>query len=319
MSVRVKERKESLQTSFCFLCFTFPAFQPPLPLELALERRPWKTEAVRLRILLSSKSHPELTFSFSLIFFRYDFSFPSLSPLFFSQPETQLKKQKRNATLLVAAKKKAFDNRQYKKNLRAKAFKSAEAYVKEYKALENQEVANKRKAKAENKLYYEPEAQVVCVVRIRGIIGVSPKVRKILRLFRLRQIHNCVFVKMNKATINMLRLVEPFIAYGPPNLKTIRELVYKRGFGKVDKQRIALTDNSIVDQALGKFNISCMEDLIHEIFTCGGRFKEANNFLHPFKLSSPLGGFKSKLIHFNEGGDAGNREEKINGLVQRML
>ena len=238
---------------------------------------------------------------------------------FFLQPETQLKKQKRNATLLVASKKKAFEGRQYKKQLREKAFKSAEAYVKEYKALENQEIANKRKAKAENKLYYEPEAQVVCVVRIRGIIGVSPKVRKILRLFRLRQIHNCVLVKMNKATINMLRLVEPFIAYGPPNLKTIRELVYKRGFGKVDKQRVALTDNSIIDSALGRFNISCMEDLIHELFTCGGRFKEANNFLHPFKLSSPLGGFKSKLIHFNEGGDAGNRQEKINGLVQRML
>jgi hypothetical protein len=36
-----------------------------------------------------------------------------------------------------------------------------------------------------------------------------------------------------------------------PNLKTVRELVYKRGFGKVNKQRIALTDNSIIEKALG--------------------------------------------------------------------
>jgi large subunit ribosomal protein L7e len=238
---------------------------------------------------------------------------------YYHQPETQLKKQKRNATLAAAGKKKSFEQRQYKKELRAKAFKSAEAYVKEYKALENQEIANKRKAKAAGQLYYEPEAKVVCVVRIRGIIGIPPKTRKILQLLRLRQIHNCVFVKMNRATLNMLRLVEPFIAYGEPNLKTVRELIYKRGFGKIDKQRVALTDNLMVDKALGKHGISCMEDLIHEIFTCGGRFKEANNFLHPFKLSSPLGGFKSKLIHFNEGGDAGNRQEKINKLVQRML
>jgi hypothetical protein len=39
----------------------------------------------------------------------------------------------------------------------------------------------------------------------------------------------------------------------------------------------------------------------------------------PCKLSSPLGGFKKKLLHFNEGGDAGNREELINQLVQRMI
>ena len=39
----------------------------------------------------------------------------------------------------------------------------------------------------------------------------------------------------------------------------------------------------------------------------------------PFKLSSPTGGFVKKLIHFNEGGDAGNREDKINGLIKRMV
>ena len=30
----------------------------------------------------------------------------------------------------------------------------------------------------------------------------------------------------------MLRWVEPYIAYGYPNLKSVRDLVYKRGFGK---------------------------------------------------------------------------------------
>lgn len=39
-------------------------------------------------------------------------------------------------------------------------------------------------------------------------------------------------------------------------------------------------------QNLGKFNIICMEDLIHEIVTVGPHFKEANNFLWPFQLSS---------------------------------
>lgn len=47
-----------------------------------------------------------------------------------------------------------------------------------------------------------------------SINGVSPKVRKVLQLLRLRQIFNGVFVKLNKASINMLRIAEPYIAWG---------------------------------------------------------------------------------------------------------
>ena len=40
-------------------------------------------------------------------------------------------------------------------------------------------------------------------------------------------------------------------------------------------------------QALGKHSIICVEDLVHEIVTCGPNFKAATNFLWPFKLSAP--------------------------------
>ena len=53
-----------------------------------------------------------------------------------------------------------------------------------------------------------------CFLFVFSINGVSPKVRKILQLFRLLQIHNGVFIKLNKATINMLRIVQPYVAYG---------------------------------------------------------------------------------------------------------
>ncbi|KAF5456406.1 hypothetical protein F2P56_025895 [Juglans regia] len=145
-----------------------------------------------------------------------------------------------------------------------------------------------------------------------------PKTRKILQLLRLRQIFNGVFLKVNKATMNMLHRVEPYVTYGYPNLKSVKELIYKRGYGKLNKQRIALTDNSIVEQALGKQGIICTEDLIHEIMTVGPHFKEANNFLWPFKLKAPLGGLKKKRNHYVEGGDAGNREDYINELIRRM-
>ena len=83
-------------------------------------------------------------------------------------------------------------------------------------------------------------------------------------------------------------------------------------------QRIPLSDNAIIEKTLGKYGIICMEDLVHEVITCGPHFKEANNFLWPFKLSNARGGFRQKTRHFIEGGDHGNREELINQLVRRM-
>jgi large subunit ribosomal protein L7e len=93
----------------------------------------------------------------------------------------------------------------------------------------------------------------------------------------------------------------------------------ERGYGKVDKQRLPLTDNEIIEDHLGKYGMICMEDLIHEIYTVGPNFKQASNFLWPFKLNSPTGGFrKRKFKHFIEGGDLGNREDQINDLIRQM-
>lgn len=47
-----------------------------------------------------------------------------------------------------------------------------------------------------------------------SINGVHPRTRKILELLRLRQINNAVFVRLNKASLNMLKLVDPYIAWG---------------------------------------------------------------------------------------------------------
>merc|ERR1712096_117797 len=185
--------------------------------------------------------------------------------------------------------------------------------------MEREKIFLRRQAKEGGNFYREPEAKVAFVIRIRGINGVDPKTRKILQLFRLRQIHNGVFIRLNKASIKMLRLVEPYVAYGYPNLKTVKELVYKRGFVNVLKQRKPITSNSVIEGTLKKHNIICVEDMINQLYTCGDKFKQVNKFLVPFKLSSPNGGFIKKLVHFQEGGDAGNREEKINALVKRMI
>jgi 60S ribosomal protein uL30 len=201
---------------------------------------------------------------------------------------------------------------------RKQALANAKQHAAEYLKLERDAIRANRIAKKSGTFFVPEEPKLILVVRIKGINAVAPKVRKVLRLFRLLQINNAVFIRVNKATMNMLRLIEPYVAYGYPNLKTVRELCYKRGYGKVQGMRIPIADNSVIDGKLGKFGIICMEDLIHEIFTVGPHFKEASNFLWPFKLNTPTGGWVKKGNHFVEGGDYGNREEAINTLVRRM-
>jgi len=233
-------------------------------------------------------------------------------------PESVLKSRK-------ATQKSAEEKEKNKKSLRLKKMQSkriifhrAEKFIAEYKKQEKDMIRMKRIAKSHGNFYVEPEPKLVFVVRMRGINGLHPKPRKILQLLRLRQINNGGFIRLTKATSEMLRLVDPYVTYGYPSLKTVRELVYKRGFAKINGERIPITDNSLIEQHLGKYGVVCMEDIIHELFTVGPHFKEVNSFLWPFKLSAPTGGWNKVTTHIVEGGDAGNRETRINALVRRM-
>eukprot|EP00759_Apiculatamorpha_spiralis_P045176 PhF_6_TR4206/c1_g1_i1/m.5659/K02937/RP-L7e, RPL7; large subunit ribosomal protein L7e len=107
----------------------------------------------------------------------------------------------------------------------------------------------RRVAGEQSKYFVEPGAKVAFVVRTRGIHKVAPRPRKILTLFRLRQINNGVFVKLNKATIPMLRMIEPWITYGQVTPATVRKLVGKRGYLKIDKKRVRIANNDIVTKA----------------------------------------------------------------------
>ncbi|XP_011138066.1 60S ribosomal protein L7-like [Harpegnathos saltator] len=234
-------------------------------------------------------------------------------------PESVLKRRKRREAVKAARLQISIKQRANRYKKRKEIFKRAEKYIKEYKQKERDEIRLMRQAKNHGNYYIPGEARLAFVIRIRGVNQVAPKVRKVLQLFRLKQINNGVFVKLNKATINMLRIVEPYITWGYPNLKSVRELIYKRGFAKINRQRIPIISNAIIERKLGRSGIICTEDLIYEIFTVGPKLKYASNFLWPFKLNTPNGGWRKKTNHYVEGGDFGNREDKINELLRRMV
>lgn len=235
--------------------------------------------------------------------------------------ELQLKRIARNERLLEEKLKARAAALKNNKRLKMIATRNVQVYEKKYRREEKALVTLRRKAKDEGVYYVEAQPKLIFAIRLAGINKLPPKPRKILQLLRLRQINNGVFIKVNQPTIMMLRCVQPYVTYGYPTLHTVRKLLYKRGYGRVNWQRTPLVSNQIIHTCLGKFGISCMEDLVHEIYTVGPNFKEANNFLHTFKLRPPKGGWINKRNGFNEprGGDWGNREELINDLVKKMI
>eukprot|EP00908_Phaeocystis_cordata_P021394 Transcript_3745.p1 GENE.Transcript_3745~~Transcript_3745.p1 ORF type:complete len:206 (-),score=63.74 Transcript_3745:710-1273(-) len=136
-------------------------------------------------------------------------------------PESVLKKRKRQEKWEEEKQAKAAAAAAAGAEKKAEAFKRAEQYVKEYREQEQQVIAMKRAARKAGTFYVEPEAKVLFVMRLRGINGMHPKTRHIMKVLRLLQMHNGVFMKVNKATMNMLVKVDPYIMYGYPNLKTV--------------------------------------------------------------------------------------------------
>ncbi|CCD18417.1 60S ribosomal protein L7, putative [Trypanosoma vivax Y486] len=210
-------------------------------------------------------------------------------------------------------------NKAAKASLKKIAYERGLKYSREYRTAEKKLVVLRRKAKKQGGYFLESKPKVAVVTRIRGIAKVPPKQRKILQLLRLRQIFNTVFVRLNKPMVNMLRAVEPYIAYGYPSLRTVRAMVYKRGFLKINGQRVKIRDNQMIKDKFNNEDIVCAEDVVNQIYTSGKHFRTVTNGLWPFKLAPPTGGMRQKRRHFVEGGDYGNRDALINRFLSRMI
>ncbi|PAA52224.1 hypothetical protein BOX15_Mlig003448g3, partial [Macrostomum lignano] len=146
----------------------------------------------------------------------------------------------------------------------------------------------------------------ILIVRCRGrSAGMDPRIVKALRLFRLTRLNTAVFAKPTPACLSVLRLLDPFVAWGAPDMRSVRELVYKRGRASGsqseagNQQRpVPITDNAAIEAALGKYGLLCIEDLVHELATCGPAFVQAASYLAPMRLKAPLGGWAKAEARF---------------------
>lgn len=107
-----------------------------------------------------------------------------------------------------------------------------------------------------------------------------------LNSLRLGQLFNSVFLKNNEETTALLKLVEPYVTWGYPNINTVRELIFKHGFLSIDSKKVAIDSNKLIEDNLGELGVICIEDIVHELFNVTDNFDKIKEFLLPFKVIS---------------------------------
>ena len=119
---------------------------------------------------------------------------------------------------------------------------------------------------------------------------------RLLKTLRLRNAYEGVFVKKTEPFLRILQLLRPHVLFGTPNYSTVSQLLRKRAALFVNKERVPITNNKVVEDAFGGEGIVCVEDMIHEIVTCGRKYRKVTKALAPFSFAEFLKLSKKKKV-----------------------
>lgn len=157
----------------------------------------------------------------------------------------------------------------------------------------------------------------LCIIRIRGEVGVRRDVEETLNRLRLKRKYSCVVLANPKdEQIGMIKKVKDFTAFGEISNEMFEKLLEKRG-QLIDKQNPNGSAPLNGQKSKSALSIGKAKEIVKEIES-GKKYEELN--LKPFfRLHPPRKGIKSKE-NFGVGkGVLGNHKEKINELLERML
>ncbi|KAI8084648.1 ribosomal protein L30, ferredoxin-like fold domain-containing protein [Halteromyces radiatus] len=207
-------------------------------------------------------------------------------------PEVWLRKRKQADKQNIHNKRQQkIDLRKQKKSLRTE-FIRADYLVKKRKEMQHevQRLRNvKRRVAKQGDLPESQQGQLLLVIRSDGIQNKRQKtgeVKSTLKELRLGKIHSAVFLRSSPAVHLKLQKVRPYVFTGTPSLETVRNLINKRAHTLVKNKRVPVSDNNMVEEALGDIGVICVEDIIHEIMN-GDKdtFEKVATYLEPFELN----------------------------------
>ena|SRR3989338_11267095 len=151
---------------------------------------------------------------------------------------------------------------------------------------------------------------MIAVIRVRGTVHVTRKVRETLEMLRLFKTNHLALIRDDKSMRKMVEKVKDYVTYGDISEQTLLTLVEKRGRSEGNRR---LTEEFFKEKKINGFS-----GLAKEISN-GAKLKDLG-LEQVFRMNPPKKGYERNGIKkpFNLGGALGNRGDKINGLILRM-
>ncbi len=141
---------------------------------------------------------------------------------------------------------------------------------------------------------------MLAVVRIRGSVGTTKKLKDTLKMLKLTSVNHCSLLSDTPSNRGMLEKVGDYVTWGEIEKPVLEELIEKRGRLPGDKHLDKKTVLDVVGKILKNRSLKGLE---------------IKGF---FRLSPPSKGFRSVRRRFPKG-DLGKRGGAINELLRRMI
>jgi len=154
-------------------------------------------------------------------------------------PEYRLKKRKQYQALKRKEKEQA-RLQKTKKATPTIQFKRAEHFLRAAKRSQRDSIRVHRNLRKlitnshKEAMHPVEDVKLVCVVRVRTADGIGKLALAAMKKLRVLRMYQCTFVKYDEKTHRLLKTAEPYITWGKPDVRTIRELLSKRGYAEVD-------------------------------------------------------------------------------------
>lgn len=139
---------------------------------------------------------------------------------------------------------------------------------------------------------------MLVAIRLRGSVKIPQEIDDTLALLRLRRKMHAVLLADNPSINGMLQKVKDWTTFGTISDELLQQLVVKRG-RKTGNKRLATEE---VSQIISEFKAGSRPDI-----------------KPVFRLTPPSGGFKHSIKQAWPNGELGDRGEKINELLKRMI
>lgn len=152
----------------------------------------------------------------------------------------------------------------------------------------------------------------IAAVRVRSGIDINEEVNDTLQLLGLNRPNHCTVLEDDSTYRGMLEKAKDLATWGSIEPDVLSELLRERGELNGGGQ---VTDDKVQEET----SYETVEEFAKAVCDGESSLEDMEGLKKVFRLRPPKKGYNSTRLSFQQGGAVGDREEKINDLLLRMI